>query len=118
MTRPSALKLVPLVLVILIAALPAAAGAETIDRSFGNWTATFSGTFDYEWSEPDPEPCYLNGDGSVRARFSGRLGEFEISYLRNGAFSAFGPACLVQTARTATERSQDKRRGRPLRLNR
>ena len=90
MSRPSAPKLVLLVSVILIAALPAGAGAETIDRSFGNWTATFSGTFDYEWSEPDPEPCYPNGDGSVRARFSGRLGEFEISYLRKGAFSTFG----------------------------
>jgi hypothetical protein len=90
MTRPSALKLVPLVLVILIAALPAGARARTIERSFGNWKATFSGTFDYEWSEPNPEPCHPNGDGSVRARFSGRLGEFEISYLRKGAFRAFG----------------------------
>jgi hypothetical protein len=91
MTRPSALKLVPLVLVILIVALPASAGAETTHRrSFGNWKATFSGTFDYEWSEPNPEPCYENGDGSVRATFSGQLGEFEISYLREGAFSTFG----------------------------
>ena len=38
--------LVPLVLVIMIAALPAGAGADTIQRSFGNWKATFSGTFD------------------------------------------------------------------------
>ena len=86
----SGLKLVPLVLAILIAALPAGAGAKTIDRSFGSWTATFSGTFDYEWSEPNPEPCYPNGGGSIRARFSGRLDEFEISYLRRGAFSTFG----------------------------
>jgi hypothetical protein len=90
MTRPSALKLVPLVLVVLIAALPAGAGAETIRRSFGDWKATFSGTFDYEWNEPNPEPCDPNGGGSVRARFSGRLGEFEVSYVRDGAFSAFG----------------------------
>jgi hypothetical protein len=90
MTRPSALKVVLPVLVMLIAALPAGAGAKTIRSSFGNWTATFSGTFDYKWSEPDPEPCHTNGDGSVRARFSGSLGEFEISYVRAGAFSAFG----------------------------
>jgi hypothetical protein len=89
MTYPSALRLVPLVLVILIAALPAGAGART-DRSFGDWTATFSGTFDYEWSELSQEPCASNGDGSVRATFSGRLGEFEISYVRTGAFRAFG----------------------------
>src|SRR5207302_172811 len=90
MIRPSALKLVPLVLVILIAALPAGAHARTIERSFGNWKATFSGTFEYAWSEPSPEPCNPNGDGSVRARFSGRLGEFEISYVRDGAFSVLG----------------------------
>jgi hypothetical protein len=90
MTRSGALKLVPLVLVILIAALPAGASAETIRRSFGNWTASFSGTFDYDWSEPAMEPCAENGDGSVRARFSGRLGRFGISYVRAGAFRAFG----------------------------
>jgi hypothetical protein len=90
MTRSGALKLAPLVFVILIAALPAGAGAETVRRSFGNWTATFSGTFDYEWSEPTVESCYETGDGSVRARFSGRLGRFGISYVRAGAFRAFG----------------------------
>ena len=80
MTRPRALKIVPVVLAVLIAALPAGAGA-TAPSSFGNWTATFSGSFDYEWSEPNPEPCYPNGGGSVSASFSGRLGDFGISYV-------------------------------------
>lgn len=89
MTRSGAMKLAPLVSVILVAALPAGAGAET-RRSFGNWTATFSGTFDYEWSEPTAASCHPNGDGSVRASFSGRLGSFPISYVRSGTFRAFG----------------------------
>src|SRR3954451_6126547 len=90
MSRPSAAKLVLLALVILITALPAAARGETVRRSFGNWKATFSGTFDYKWSEPAQEPCVPNGDGSIRARFSGRLGLFEINYVRAGAFRVFG----------------------------
>ncbi len=89
MTRPSALKLVPVVLMVVIAALPGSAGATT-PTSFGNWTATFSGTFNYDWSEPNPQPCDPNGDGSVRAAFSGRLGEFEIGYVGFRGYEAFG----------------------------
>ena len=84
-----------LLAVCVIAALVVAAGAGASDSrsdlSFGLWTATFSGTFDYEWSEPIQEPCYPNGSGSVRVRFSDRFDEpFEISFVRDGAFRAFG----------------------------
>ncbi len=94
MTHTRALKLVPVVLVVLIAALPTSAGATTPasspSSSFGDWTATFSGRFDYEWSEPNPEPCDPNGDGSVGAAFSGRLGEFNISYVGFSGYEGFG----------------------------
>ena len=96
--------LVLLVLVILITGLPAVAGAKAIrgdggrgpgashDRSFGHWTATFSGTLDYEWSEPATEPtCSPQGDGSVRATFSGQLGSFEIGTVDlGGGLTNFG----------------------------
>ena len=94
MTHPRALKLVPVVLVVLIAALPASAGATTPASSPPLRSATgrrhSRGRSTTSGASRTRSRATPTATGPSAPAFSGRLGEFEIGYVGFSGYEGFG----------------------------